>query len=297
MKFVSYIYKEKAHYGVLNSDESRLLPMTSIMENLKKDCPENLLKFIEEYSDTLIEEITLVLEKLEDSSISLEDIKITSPIPYPRRNVICLGKNYEEHAKEVQGNGIDASVPDYPIYFTKIADPATGPNDDILVPWEVTKKIDYEVELALIIGKDGKNIKPEEAEDYIFGYTISNDVSSRDLQFNHLQWLKGKSVDSFTPIGPYIVHKAEIGFPVELDIKSYVNGEKRQDSNTRELIFDIPYILSDLSSVITLRAGDIILTGTPAGVGMGFQPHKLLKTGDVVECVIEKLGSLVNTVK
>lgn len=297
MKFVSYIYEEKAHYGLLNVKETRVVPMELILKDLNKECPESLLKFIEKYSDSLIEEITSIMEKFEGSSIPIEDLKITSPIPYPRRNVMCLGKNYVEHAKEVKGNGIDASVPDYPIYFTKIADPAIGPNEEILVPWEATKKIDYEVELALIIGKDGKNIKPEEAEDYIFGYTISNDVSARDLQFNHIQWFKGKSVDTFTPIGPYIVHKSEIGFPVELDIKSYVNGEKRQDSNTRELIFDIPYILSDLSSVITLRAGDIIITGTPAGVGMGFQPHKLLKSGDVVECVIEKLGSLVNTVK
>lgn len=297
MKFVSYIYDDRPDYGVLNMDESRIIPMELILKDLNKEYPKNLLKFIQIYSDSLLDEIALTMEKFEDSSLGIENLKITSPIPYPRRNVICLGKNYAEHAKEVKGNGIEAKVPDYPIYFTKIADPAIGSNDEIVVPWEVTKNIDYEVELAIIIGKDGKNIKPEDAESHIFGYTIGNDVSARDLQFNHIQWFKGKSLDTFTPLGPYIVHKSQIGFPVELDIKSFVNGEKRQDSNTRELIFDIPYIISDLSAAISLRAGDIILTGTPAGVGIGFQPHKLLKSGDIVECVIEKLGSLVNTVK
>lgn len=297
MKFASYIWEDKAGYGLLNAEEDHLIPMDLIMKDLNKACPENLLKFIEEYGNSLVEEISSNLEKFQDGAIPLEDLKITSPIPNPRRNVFCLGKNYADHAMEVQGNGIEAKVPDYPIYFTKIADPAIGPDDEIVVPWTVTRKIDYEVELALIIGKDGKNIKAEEAEDYIFGYSIGNDVSARDLQFNHLQWFKGKSLDTFTPIGPYIVHKSEIPFPVELDIKSFVNGEKRQDSNTRNFIFDIPFIISDLSSAIRLRAGDIILTGTPAGVGIGFQPHKLLITGDVVECRIEKLGSLVNRVK
>lgn len=193
--------------------------------------------------------------------------------------------------------GGKAAIPDHPIYFTKVADPVIGHMDKVLIPKDYTEKIDYEVELAIIIGKDGKDISPEDVESHIFGYTIGNDISARDVQTKHVQWFKGKSLDTFTPMGPWIVHKSEIEFPVELDIRCKVNNEIRQNSNTKNLIFDIPYIISDLSKGLTLRAGDIILTGTPAGVGIGFSPHKYLKSGDVVECFIEKIGTLVNVIE
>ncbi len=296
MKFISYIYDGKEGYGIV--DKNSIVPMAKILQHLDKEVPENLLEFIKIYSNSLIENLKALLSKEDIEGIPYEQVKITAPIPYPRRNVFCLGKNYKEHALEIKSlpSG-KAAIPDYPIYFTKVADPCIGHMDKVIIPKEYSEKIDYEVELAIIIGKDGRDIPKEKAEEYIFGYTIANDITARDIQRKHSQWFKGKSLDTFTPLGPYIVHKSEISFPVELDISCKVNGEIRQKSNTRELIFDIPYIISDLSKGLTLKAGDIILTGTPAGVGMGFDPPRFLKSGDVVESYIEKIGTLVNIVE
>jgi 2-keto-4-pentenoate hydratase/2-oxohepta-3-ene-1,7-dioic acid hydratase in catechol pathway len=156
--------------------------------------------------------------------------------------------------------------------------------------------LDYEAELAVVIGKEGINISKENAEDYIFGYTIGNDVSARDLQKFHSQWFKGKSLSTHCPIGPWIVHKSQLPLPLELPIRSYVNNVLRQEANTRDMIFDIPTIISDLSKGYPLKPGDIILTGTPAGVGMAMDPPQYLKDGDVMLCEIEKIGFLVNTI-
>lgn len=298
MKFLSFIYNNQESYGVLKESKNTVVPMTSLLNLLSRNCPSNLLGFIQMYSDSLNPEIEQILDENYSEELALDEIKITAPIPNPRRNVFCLGKNYVEHAMEIKilSTGKD-TVPDYPIYFTKVCDPAIGDMDEVIIPKEYTEKIDYEVELALIIGKDGKDILPEDAESYIFGYTIANDISARDIQVKHVQWFKGKSLDTFTPIGPYIVDKMEIKFPVELDISCKVNDELRQNSNTNKLIFDIPYIISDLSKGLTLRAGDIILTGTPSGVGIGFKPHKYLKSGDIVQCYIEKIGTLKNPIR
>lgn len=297
MKFLSYIYKGDKGYGVLNNNNNSVIPMEVFFRKINKETPENLLEFIRTYSDSLIPMMKDILNNTNEG-IPLENVKITAPIPYPRRNVFCLGKNYAEHAMEIKSLPTgDAVVPDYPIYFTKIADPAVGHMDKVIIPKDYTVDIDYEVELAVIIGKEGKNIPPEKAEDYIFGYTIGNDITARDVQKKHIQWFKGKSLDSFTPMGPWIVHKSEIGFPPELEITCKVNGEIRQKSNTKNLIFDIPYIISDLSKSLTLRAGDIIMTGTPKGVGMGFNPPRFLQSGDVVECYIEKIGTLINVIE
>lgn len=298
MKFLSYIYNNQESYGVLKESKDTVVPMTSLLNLLSRNCPSNLLGFIQMYSDSLNPEIEQILDENYSEELALDEIKITAPIPNPRRNVFCLGKNYVEHAMEIEilSTGKD-TVPDYPIYFTKVCDPAIGDMDEVIIPKEYTEKLDYEVELALIIGKDGKDILPEDAESYIFGYTIANDISARDIQIKHVQWFKGKSLDTFTPMGPYIVDKAEIKFPVELDISCKVNDEIRQNSNTNKLIFDIPYIISDLSKGLTLRAGDIILTGTPSGVGIGFKPHKYLKSGDIVQCYIEKIGTLKNPIR
>lgn len=298
MKFVSYIYDDIKSYGIISKNGDSVIPMKLILEIINKDIPDNLLGFIQTYSNNITEEIITVINENSLDTISKDKIKIIAPIPNPKRNVFCLGKNYAEHALEVKSlPGGEAKVPDYPIYFTKVADPVIGPMDKVIIPKDYTEKIDYEVELAVIIGKDGKNISPEEVEEHIFGYTIGNDISARDIQTKHIQWFKGKSLDTFTPMGPYIVDKSEIKFPVELDISCKVNEELRQNSNTKNLIFDIPYIISDLSKGLTLRAGDIILTGTPSGVGIGFKPHKYLKSGDVVECNIEKIGTLVNIIE
>ncbi|MCK9444538.1 MAG: fumarylacetoacetate hydrolase family protein [Tissierellaceae bacterium] len=298
MKFISYEVGGSEEYGILNLDNTKITPMGILLNDMGKELPANLLDYIQKYSHSLNAALFDKMKIFKDMGVSLEDVKVTSPIKYPRRNVFCLGKNYVDHAMEVKSipSG-SAEVPEEPIYFTKIADPAIGQMDEFPIPVDYTNKIDYEVELAVIIGKDGKDILPEQAEDYIFGYTIGNDISARDIQTKHVQWFKGKSLDGFTSLGPYIVDKSEIRFPVELDIICKVNGDIRQNSNTRNLIFDIPTIISDLSKGLTLRAGDIILTGTPAGVGMGFEPPKFLKSGDVVECYVESIGTLVNLAK
>lgn len=298
MYFASYLYKDNEDYGILNTEKTKIIPMKELLKQINKEVPRNLLDFISVYSDSLIPSLESIIAENEDSGIPLENIKLTAPIPYPNRNIICLGKNYEDHALEIKSlPGGKAAVPDFPIYFTKAANPAIGHMDKVVIPTHVTNEVDYEVELAIIIGKDGKNIAPQEAEDYIFGYTIVNDISARDIQMKHSQWFRGKSLDTFTPMGPYLVYKSEIDYPVNLDVSCKVNGEIRQSSNTDKLIFDIPYIISDLSNGFTLKAGDIILTGTPAGVGMGFNPPRFLKSGDVVECSIEKIGTLVNYIK
>ncbi|NLY67837.1 MAG: fumarylacetoacetate hydrolase family protein [Tissierellia bacterium] len=296
MKFISYIYDGKEGYGIV--DENSIVPMNALLKVLGKNTPESLLDFICTYSDSLLGDLKAVLSKENIEKIPYDRVKITAPIPHPRRNIFCLGKNYREHALEIKSlPGGKTAIPDYPIYFTKVADPCIGHMDKVIIPKEYSENIDYEVELALVIGKDGRDIPMEKAEEYIFGYTIANDITARDIQKKHVQWFKGKSLDTFTPLGPYIVHKSLIDFPVELDISCSVNGEIRQKSNTKHMIFDIPYIISDLSKGLTLRAGDIILTGTPAGVGMGFDPPRFLKAGDVVECYIEKIGTLVNIVE
>lgn len=278
MKFVTYSFNSEEKVGILT--DNGIAPLSKF---------SSMLDLIENFNEEAI--------KCTEPLIDLASVKLLAPIPSPRRNLICLGKNYEEHAKELVSTKIsDKFIPDAPIYFTKASNTVIGSGDFIKFSYEVTDQVDYEVELAVIIGKEGINIKPEEAEDYIFGYTIVNDVSARDLQVKHTQWFKAKSLDTFCPMGPVIVHKSSIPLPVELDIKSFVNGELRQNSNTKKLIFDIPYIISDLSKGFTLKPGDIICTGTPSGVGLGFNPPKLLKAGDNVECFVEKIGRLVNTV-
>ena len=227
--------------------------------------------------------------------ISLEEIDVEAPIPYPKKNIVCLGLNYADHVAEGDKTlDEEQSIPEHPIFFTKAPTAINGPYDNIIYP-RVTERLDYEVELALVIGKEGKYIAEEEAYDHIAGYSVFNDVSARDLQTRHGQWYKGKSIDTFAPMGPYLVTPDEVGDPMDLDITLSVNGVIRQDSNTSHLIFNIPKILSILSAGITLEVGDIIATGTPSGVGSA---HKLglLKIGDLVEARIERIGSLRNRV-
>jgi 2-keto-4-pentenoate hydratase/2-oxohepta-3-ene-1,7-dioic acid hydratase in catechol pathway len=228
----------------------------------------------------------------------IKDVKICAPIIKPKNDIICLGLNYIEHVGETSRSFKDESIdiPKYPVYFSKRVNKAIGTEEKINSYEGLVEKLDYEVELAIIIGKDGINIPKERAEEYIFGYTIMNDISARDFQQRHVQWFKGKSFDTFTSLGPCITHKSEIKFPIELNVYSRVNGELRQSSSTKHLIFDIPTIIHDLSLGMTLKAGDIIATGTPAGVGMGFDPPRFLKKGDIVECEIECIGVLKNEV-
>lgn len=297
MKFVTYLYNDSEKVGVLNNNEDFVINLNELLET---NSFTTMLQFIDQCNDKIIE---LIKERITNSKnkfeeIGIEKIKLCAPIPIPLRSVICLGLNYHAHVIELKDNfGNDRKVPDYPVYFSKMANRIIGVNDYINSHRDITEEVDYEVELAVIIGKEGTYIPKDKVEDYIFGYSILNDITARDLQKRHTQWTRGKGLDTFTAMGPGIVHKSQLPLPLNLHLHSKVNGEMRQNSNTKYMMFDIPYIISDISKGITLKPGDIIATGTPAGVGKGFNPPKLLKTGDVVECYIDKIGTLINQVK
>ncbi|MZQ76351.1 MAG: hydrolase [Peptoclostridium sp.] len=298
MKFVTFEFKEKQHVGVLT--EYGVVATIDIFEALGKDeYPKDMNGFIGMCSESLLADISRTLNSLELRQIGLDDVRICAPIPYPRRNVICIGKNYFDHVKEMESGptAIGADSPESPVYFTKSACPAIGDGDEICSHEELTSQLDYEAELAVIIGKGGRDIPAENAHKHIFGYTIVNDISARDLQSSRRQWFKGKSLDTFTPMGPCILHRDSIPFPPDLSIESHVNGERRQSSRTANMIFGIPEIISDISRGFTLIEGDIICTGTPSGVGAGFKPQRFLTKGDVVRLCIEEIGTLTNYVK
>lgn len=224
---------------------------------------------------------------------------ILSPIPRPKQDVLCLGINYAAHALEAEKFSNEAFGGDrpYPIFFSKRVNYSQGTNAPIPRYENLVDSLDYECELGVIIGKDAKDIKKDQASDYIFGYTIINDVSARNLQTRHKQWYFGKSLDGFTPMGPCIISADEVSFPPKLNISCKINGELRQNSSTDCLITGIAQILEILSEGMTLLAGTIIATGTPAGVGMGMNPPTFLNKGDVIECEIEKIGILKNSIE
>ena len=232
-------------------------------------------------------------------ALPVEAVTLESPIPAPAQDVICLGINYMAHSDEAEKYSAAAFATKHEdaIYFSKRVTRAVPDGGPIEAHTDLVKKLDYECELAVVLGKDARDVPAGQTRDYIFGYTILNDVSARDVQTAHKQWYFGKSLDGFTPMGPCIVTADEIAFPPALHITARVNGELRQDSTTDLLITSIANIIEELSSGMTLLPGTIISTGTPSGVGMGFDPPKFLKPGDVVECSIEGIGTLRNTVR
>lgn len=231
--------------------------------------------------------------------IALSAAKLKAPIPLPLRNIMCVGKNYIEHAREFTASGFDSSasdaVPTAPIIFTKVPQSVIGPGDSILYPTGVSDQLDYEAELAVIIGKGGRRIPHAEAMDHVWGYTIVNDVTARDIQGRHKQWFLGKSMDTFAPMGPFCVTADEVDLETG-SIKCWVNGELRQDAKFADLIFDVPTLIETISAGITLIPGDIIATGTPVGVGIGFKPPKFLKKGDRIDMEVAGIGRLSNHV-
>ena len=230
-------------------------------------------------------------------TLALDDVKLLPPIHNPRRNVMCVGKNYAEHTREsYEARGESVEAIEYPVIFTKTTTCVNGPYDDIPYDATVSEKIDYEAELAVIIGRSIKNASREEALAAVFGYTVLNDITARDLQSLHKQFFKGKSLDGSCPIGPWIVTADEMPDPYALRITCHVNGELRQDSAHETMTFDIPTIIEHLSRGMTLLAGDIIATGTPSGVGFAMKPPVFLRPGDVVECAIEGIGALRNRI-
>jgi 2-keto-4-pentenoate hydratase/2-oxohepta-3-ene-1,7-dioic acid hydratase in catechol pathway len=231
----------------------------------------------------------------------LGSVRLLAPLPTPRRDVFCVGKNYRAHVAEFGRSGYDQpdrseELPEHPVVFTKATTAVTGPFDDIDPHRGVTAELDYEAELAVIIGRGGRGIPREQALDHVWGYTAVNDVTARDLQRRHKQWAIGKSLDTHCPMGPYAVTADEVADVTALQVESFVNGEARQSAPVKDLIFDIPELIAVLSAGMTLLPGDVIATGTPAGVGIGFDPPRFLTSGDVVEVSITGLGRQRNRI-
>ena len=235
---------------------------------------------------------------LRGAAVNVDELQLCAPIVHPRQDVVCLGINYDAHAQEAGRFSDEAFGGErpYTIYFSKRVSRATATKELVPSYKGLVDSLDYECELGVVLGKDCTGVTKEEAKQYIFGYTIINDISARNLQTRHKQWYLGKSLDGFTPMGPCIVTADEIGDEQSLEISCTVNGELRQSSNTKYMIQTVCGAISELSQGMTLQAGTIIATGTPAGVGMGMQPPQFLQTGDVVECRIAKIGVLTNTI-
>lgn len=288
MKLVTYRFENTQRVGVLTQDETAILPLDySDMNTL-----------IETASPADLRSAASAAERA-GVQVPLAEVELLAPILRPRQDILCLGMNYKDHADEAAQYNAEAFTKEKPVavYFSKRVSQAVAPEGDIERHADLVERLDYEVELGVILGKAARNVKAEEAGDYIFGYTVLNDVSARDVQTSHKQWYFGKSLDGFTPMGPCIVTADEIAFPPALDISSTVNGEPRQHSNTRLFLTSIPALLEELTAGMTLLPGTIIATGTPAGVGMGFDPPKFLQSGDVVECTIQGIGTIRNTVR
>jgi 2-keto-4-pentenoate hydratase/2-oxohepta-3-ene-1,7-dioic acid hydratase in catechol pathway len=285
MKFVSFQVGDRQTYGV--EQNARIAELAGL-----HGLPQDLLSGIEE-GEGFLQKVKSVLKDdwVELRSYSHDEVKWLSPLPKAKRNIMCVGKNYRDHAIEM---GSEQDIPKDIMIFTKATNTVVGHEVTVMNHDDITEQLDYEGELAVVIGKRGRGISPEKALEYVFGYTILNDITARDLQKKHGQFFIGKSLDTTCPIGPYLVTKDEVVDPQNLTITTKVNDEIRQSSNTREMIFTIPTIISTLSRGMTLEPGDIIATGTPAGVGKGFNPPRFLKKGDRVEIEIESLGILTN---
>ena len=297
MKLVSFAYRRISHIGILTDDGATIVNLTVAAPKLPTDMTDiiaaapGILPALEKAERT----------QKEGARLNASRVKLNAPIPVPRRNVLCVGKNYYDHAHEFDKSGFNATagtsaIPDCPIIFTKAPSSVIGPGDDIPGHLDPTKSVDYEVELAVVIGKGGRKISKKDALKHVFGYTIVNDVTARHLQSKHKQWFLGKSIDGFCPMGPWLVTADEVGQVKKLFVESRINGEVRQRAQVKDLIFDIPTLIATLSRSMTLQPGDIIATGTPAGVGIGFKPPKFLKKGDVCTLAIDGLGVLENTV-
>lgn len=295
MKLLSYRLNDKIYFGPKVKKEEAVWDVLSIQEELQvlPNFPSTIVQGVS-FGMDFIEQIRVLIEtalKEEDSNRfkrSFTEIEWLSPIPRTPKNVMAIGKNYADHAKEMGGVAEDFVV------FTKAPTTIAADEQTLPVHSEVTSSLDYEGELAIVIGKEGKNIPSKLAYDYIFGYTIANDITARDLQKKHQQFFLGKSLDWSCPMGPYVVTKDEIPNPQDLTIVTKVNDEIRQNGVTSDMIYSVENIICEISKIVTLEPGDVILTGTPAGVGKGFTPPKFLKSGDIVKVSIEGIGTLVN---
>jgi 2-keto-4-pentenoate hydratase/2-oxohepta-3-ene-1,7-dioic acid hydratase in catechol pathway len=291
MKIAAYLDRGRLGTGIVSSDLQSVLPL----DLSAADQARGALPIVEMLAAGKPMPAT-------GAPIAMAAVQLVAPLPRPRRNLFCVGKNYHAHAREFAGSGFDSSaksggdIPSAPIIFTKVPECVIGPGEPIVIPTNVSTAIDYEAELAVIIGQGGKGIKAADAMKHVWGYTIVNDVTSRDWQSRHQQWDMGKSFDTFCPMGPWLVSADECD-GTRTTVRCFVNGEPRQDASTVDLIFDIPTLIETLSAGITLYPGDVIATGTPVGVGIGFTPPKYLKPGDVVRVEIDGIGVLENPVR
>jgi 2-keto-4-pentenoate hydratase/2-oxohepta-3-ene-1,7-dioic acid hydratase in catechol pathway len=292
MKIIRYEYRNQESYGVIS--EQSVLPLPALTKQLLKEIPQEIENFITEGEKTL--EKTEKLLKNADYNIikrvliPLNEVSLLPPITFPPK-IVCLGLNYFDHASETK-----ASIPDEPIIFLKPHTAIIGPNKAIIKP-KFVKELDYEGELCIVVGKTAKNISVTEAKQHIFGYTVFNDVSARDYQFKDGQWTRGKSFDTFAPTGPCITTQNQLKNIDDLTIRTWVNGELRQNGTTKSMVFNVSEILYHLSRVMTLEPCDIIATGTPSGVGFAMMPKQFLENGDVVKVEIEGIGTLENPVE
>ncbi|WP_207485241.1 fumarylacetoacetate hydrolase family protein [Arenibaculum pallidiluteum] len=289
MKLATLELNGRLTVGVVDPDAG----LVRILDGVLGDAGSDMLALIRRY-----DELKAGLEE-RGETVALSDVRILAPIPRPPRNVICVGKNYHAHAEEFTRSGFDAgarieeAIPTRPIVFSKPPETVIADGEPIRYPHGVSDSIDYEAELGVVIGRGGRGIKRADAYGHVFGYTIVNDVTARDLQSQHKQWFLGKGLDTFCPMGPWLVTADEVD-PENLALRCWVNDELRQDANTRDLIFDIPTLIETISAGITLVPGDVIATGTPVGVGIGFDPPKFLRPGDRVTIEIGGLGRLSN---
>jgi len=304
MKLVSFSTQQltKPHLGLFLNDE--VVDVDLAARALGQPPVDQMLDLIEHYEQykPVLEAIIAKAAGRNPSEVktftdtgavhSLSEVRLAAPIPRPGKNVACMAVNYSEHAKEQIITRDSSAPPEFPVLFTKAPTTVIGPDDTFHVDPNVSTQIDWEVELGVIIGKTGKNIREEDALSYIFGYTVINDITARDLQSRHKQFFKGKSLDGSCPMGPYIVTADEVADPQNLKLSLSVNGVLKQNSNTSEMVFPVKQIISTLSLGMTIEPGDIIATGTPSGVGAGRKPPEFLKAGDVVDAEVEGIGVL-----
>jgi 2-keto-4-pentenoate hydratase/2-oxohepta-3-ene-1,7-dioic acid hydratase in catechol pathway len=301
MKLLTYTLKENYEPRLGFIHNNQVIDMEDFGEISNFPLPSSMLELIDMGSE-LVEELNDILAEtervfLEEIAYEMDEVIFLAPIPKPRKNIIGIGLNYTEHVAE-SARTLDTTgkLPQKPIIFSKPPTTVTATNTDIIKNTKLTSQLDWEVELAVVIGKKGKYVAKANAMDYVFGYTVINDISARDCR-REGQWIVSKGQDTFAPMGPILVTKDEIENPHNLNLSLKVNGDEKQNSNTKFLLFKINDLIEDLSIVFTLEPGDIIATGTPAGVGAGRNPQEWLHDGDVVEATVEGIGTIVNTVK
>ncbi len=296
MKFVTFKSGGEERLGILDDQKGVLDVVKAGKALLGRDLPGSMLSFIAAGESALADARKLLDAR--EGWIALASVKLMAPIPHYKKNVFCVGRNYKLHIEEgARARGVPVSFPPVPEFFSKPPTTVIGNGDDIQWDSRCTQQLDYEIELGIVIGRKTKDISEANAPSAVFGYTIVNDVSAREVQKAHGQWFKGKSFDTFAPIGPCIVTADEFGNPAGHQLVLKVNGEVRQDSNTSDMLFDCQQIVASLSAGLTLEPGDTIATGTPSGVALGMEPQAWLKDGDTVELTITGIGTLTNKVR